>query len=102
MKYPSVFPGADGNLKSWAQAGRGCKSPCHECWALGGAPLSSLFSPLVCWQGGVILVSHDERFIRLVCQELWVCENATVTRIEGGFDQYRDILKEQFRKEGFL
>ncbi|KAK2538412.1 Abcf3 [Columba guinea] len=52
--------------------------------------------------GGVILVSHNERFIRLVCQELWVCENATVTRIEGGFDQYRDILKEQFRKEGFL
>lgn len=47
-------------------------------------------------------MSHDERFIRLVCQELWVCENGTVTRIEGGFDQYRDILKEQFRKEGFL
>lgn len=53
-------------------------------------------------QGGIILVSHDECFIRLVCHELWVCENATVTRIEGGFDQYRDILKEQFRKEGFL
>ncbi|NXD38440.1 ABCF3 protein, partial [Copsychus sechellarum] len=54
------------------------------------------------FRGGIILVSHDERFIRLVCHELWVCENATVTRIEGGFDQYRDILKEQFRKEGFL
>lgn len=38
-------------------------------------------------QGGIILVSHDECFIRLVCHELWVCENATVTRIEGGFDQ---------------
>ncbi|NXY35070.1 ABCF3 protein, partial [Pomatorhinus ruficollis] len=61
-------------------------------------PLSQLSKLL----GGIILVSHDERFIRLVCQELWVCENATVTRIEGGFDQYRDILKEQFRKEGFL
>lgn len=58
--------------------------------------------PILSRQGGVILVSHDERFIRLVCQELWVCENATVTRIEGGFDQYRDILKEQFQKEGFL
>lgn len=50
----------------------------------------------------MILVSHDECFIRLVCKELWVCENATVTRIEGGFDEYRDILQEQFRKEGFL
>ncbi|XP_030072314.1 ATP-binding cassette sub-family F member 3 [Microcaecilia unicolor] len=54
------------------------------------------------FRGGVILVSHDERFIRLVCQELWVCENASVTRIEGGFDEYRDMLHEQFRKEGFL
>ncbi|XP_015679117.1 ATP-binding cassette sub-family F member 3 [Protobothrops mucrosquamatus] len=52
--------------------------------------------------GGLILVSHDERFIRLVCKELWVCGNGTVQRIEGGFDEYRDILQEQFRKEGFL
>ncbi|XP_063772660.1 ATP-binding cassette sub-family F member 3 [Pseudophryne corroboree] len=54
------------------------------------------------FRGGVILVSHDERFIRLVCRELWVCENGGVTRMEGGFDEYRDILQEQFRKEGFL
>ncbi|NP_001082556.1 uncharacterized protein LOC398565 [Xenopus laevis] len=54
------------------------------------------------FKGGVILVSHDERFIRLVCQELWVCENGGVTRIEGGFDEYRNILQEQFLREGFL
>lgn len=102
-EYCSVFPGADGNLKSWAQAGQGCRISTSP--ALGPRLCSTkfpFFSFLVRWQGGVILVSHDERFIRLVCQELWVCENATVTRIEGGFDQYRDILKEQFRKEGFL
>ncbi|XP_077343842.1 ATP-binding cassette sub-family F member 3 [Lithobates pipiens] len=54
------------------------------------------------FRGGVILVSHDERFIRIVCQELWICENGSVTRIEGGFDEYRDILQEQFQKEGYL
>ncbi|XP_010169723.2 ATP-binding cassette sub-family F member 3 [Antrostomus carolinensis] len=64
--------------------------------------IEALAKALNKFRGGIILVSHDERFIRLVCQELWVCENATVTRIEGGFEQYRDILKEQFRKEGFL
>ncbi|NWI67212.1 ABCF3 protein, partial [Todus mexicanus] len=64
--------------------------------------IEALAKALNAFRGGVILVSHDERFIRLLCQELWVCENATVTRIEGGFDQYRDILKEQFQKEGFL
>lgn len=53
-------------------------------------------------QGGVVLVSHDERLIRLVCRELWVCEGGKVRRIDGGFDEYRDILEEQFRKEGYL
>ncbi|KGL84900.1 ATP-binding cassette sub-family F member 3, partial [Tinamus guttatus] len=64
--------------------------------------IEALAKALNKFRGGIILVSHDERFIHLVCQELWVCENGTVTRIEGGFNQYRDILTEQFRKEGFL
>uniref|UniRef100_A0A8C8RJK3 ATP-binding cassette sub-family F member 3 n=1 Tax=Pelusios castaneus TaxID=367368 RepID=A0A8C8RJK3_9SAUR len=64
--------------------------------------IEALAKALNKFRGGVILVSHDECFIRLVCKELWVCENVTVTRIEGGFDEYRDILQEQFLKEGFL
>lgn len=50
----------------------------------------------------MILVSHDERLIRLVCKELWVCEGGQVCRLDGGFDQYRDALHEQFKKEGYL
>ncbi|XP_069328946.1 ATP-binding cassette sub-family F member 3 isoform X2 [Eulemur rufifrons] len=64
--------------------------------------IEALGRALNSFRGGVILVSHDERFIRLVCQELWVCEGGGVTRIEGGFDQYRALLQEQFRREGFL
>ncbi|XP_054839622.1 ATP-binding cassette sub-family F member 3 isoform X1 [Eublepharis macularius] len=64
--------------------------------------IESLAKALNKFRGGLILVSHDERFIRLVCQELWVCGNGTVQRIDGGFDEYRNILQEQFRKEGFL
>ncbi|XP_027731151.1 ATP-binding cassette sub-family F member 3 isoform X1 [Vombatus ursinus] len=64
--------------------------------------IEALGRALNSFRGGVILVSHNERFIRLVCQELWVCEGGGVTRIEGGFDQYRDLLQEQFRREGFL
>ncbi|XP_020861253.1 ATP-binding cassette sub-family F member 3 isoform X1 [Phascolarctos cinereus] len=64
--------------------------------------IEALGRALNSFRGGVILVSHNERFIRLVCRELWVCEGGGVTRIEGGFDQYRDLLQEQFRREGFL
>jgi len=47
------------------------------------------------YNGGVILVSHDERLIRMVCQELWVCGNQTVRSVEGGIDEYkRLVLKE--------
>ncbi|KAK3567237.1 hypothetical protein QTP86_015068 [Hemibagrus guttatus] len=53
-------------------------------------------------EGGVVLVSHDERLIRLVCKELWVCEAGRVHRVDGGFDEYKNILQEQFRKEGYL
>lgn len=35
------------------------------------------------FRGGVILISHDERFLQLVCQELWVCEGGNVTRGKG-------------------
>ncbi|XP_055856800.1 ATP-binding cassette sub-family F member 3 [Episyrphus balteatus] len=45
--------------------------------------------------GGVILVSHDERLIKVVCKELWVCGNRTVRAIEGGLDEYkREVYKE--------
>lgn len=40
-------------------------------------------------QGGVVLVSHDERLIELVCTELWVVERGTVRRLEGGIQEYR-------------
>lgn len=47
------------------------------------------------YNGGVILVSHDERLIRMVCTELWVCGNEKVQSIEGGFDEYRKIVERE-------
>ncbi|XP_047450560.1 ATP-binding cassette sub-family F member 3 [Mugil cephalus] len=64
--------------------------------------IEALAKALNKFKGGVILVSHDERLIRLVCKELWVCEAGSVRRIDGGFDEYRDILHQQFKKEGYL
>nr|CAI5845574.1 unnamed protein product [Callosobruchus analis] len=47
------------------------------------------------YTGGVILVSHDERLIRMVCNELWICGNGSVKSIEGGFDEYRKIVEQE-------
>ncbi|KAA0718458.1 ATP-binding cassette sub-family F member 3 [Triplophysa tibetana] len=64
--------------------------------------IEALSKALNTFRGGVVLVSHDERLIRLVCKELWVCEAGRVNRVDGGFDEYKDILQEQFRREGYL
>lgn len=43
----------------------------------------------------MILVSHDERLIRMVCNELWICGGGSVKSIEGGFDEYRKIVEQE-------
>ncbi|VVC28242.1 ABC transporter-like,P-loop containing nucleoside triphosphate hydrolase,AAA+ ATPase domain,ABC- [Cinara cedri] len=47
------------------------------------------------YTGGLILVSHDERLIRMVCKELWVCGSGNVRSIEGGFNEYRAIVERE-------
>lgn len=54
--------------------------------------IAALGKALTTFTGGLILVSHDERLIRIVCKELWVCGNGTVTNIEGGIDCYKQIV----------
>ncbi|XP_052760635.1 ATP-binding cassette sub-family F member 3-like [Mya arenaria] len=47
--------------------------------------------------GGVILVSHDERLIQMVCQELWVVRDRKVITLDGGFEQYKKIVEEELQ-----
>lgn len=41
------------------------------------------------WNGGVILISHDERFITSVAKELWVCGDGTVYKFKGDVESYK-------------
>ncbi|CAH3134847.1 unnamed protein product [Pocillopora meandrina] len=49
------------------------------------------------YMGGVIMVTHDERLVRNVCKEVWLCSNGSIIRQDGGFDQYRKLLEDQIR-----
>lgn len=53
-----------------------------------------------CSQGGVVLVSHDERLIRMICKELWVVKDGTVKSLDGGFDEYRNIVEKELAENG--
>ena len=51
------------------------------------------------FQGGVILVSHDERLIKAICTELWVCQNRTVRSLEGGIDEYKKLVEAEMEAQ---
>jgi len=54
-----------------------------------------LHSYVTLFQGGVVLVSHDERLIRLICTEVWVCGDLNVRRVEGGIDEYKKLVQQE-------
>jgi ATPase subunit of ABC transporter with duplicated ATPase domains len=50
------------------------------------------------FSGGVLLVSHDEHFISLVCDEVWVLGEGSVKRLDGTFSSYK---KQLLREVGY-
>lgn len=50
------------------------------------------------FKGGVIIVSHDEHFIRETKCQLWVVENKGLIEIDGDFDDYRTEVLEFLAK----
>jgi len=49
------------------------------------------------YEGGVIIVSHNERLINLVCDELWLVEAGKVKKLKGDFDSYKKKLLAEFQ-----
>ncbi|CAJ0960613.1 unnamed protein product, partial [Mesorhabditis belari] len=49
------------------------------------------------FNGGVVLVSHDEQLISLVCRELWVVKDRMVSNLEGGLEEYRKQVYKQLQ-----
>ncbi|ORY04634.1 P-loop containing nucleoside triphosphate hydrolase protein [Basidiobolus meristosporus CBS 931.73] len=55
--------------------------------------IDALTNALKQFTGGVAVVSHDERFIDSVCNEIWVCDNAKLTKFTGeGIKDYKRII----------
>ncbi|OMH81583.1 putative ABC transporter ATP-binding protein [Zancudomyces culisetae] len=55
--------------------------------------IDALTAALRKFNGGVVIVSHDQRFISSVCDEIWVCNNACVTLFRGnGIKEYKDSI----------
>jgi ATP-binding cassette subfamily F protein 2 len=61
--------------------------------------IDSLADAINNFNGGVVLVSHDFRLISQVAEEIWVCENGTVTKWDGTIEQYKEKLRQDVMKD---
>ncbi len=61
--------------------------------------IDALAEAITEYQGGVIIVSHDERLIRDTECQLWVIEEQTINEIEGDFDDYRKEVLDELGEE---
>lgn len=59
--------------------------------------IDALAEALKAFDGGVILVSHDFRLIDQVADEIWVCENQTITKWEQDIRDYKEHLRNNMK-----
>ena len=59
--------------------------------------IDALADALKAFDGGVILVSHDFRLIDQVADEIWVCENQTITKWEADIRDYKEHLRNNMK-----
>lgn len=55
--------------------------------------VEALIQGLVMFQGGILMVSHDEHLISGSVDELWVVSQGTATPFHGSFQDYKKILQ---------
>lgn len=54
--------------------------------------IEALANALNKFQGGVVVVSHDQFFISRVCKELWTIRNQTIIPFNGEFEEYKRLV----------
>ncbi|KAG2176464.1 hypothetical protein INT43_005704 [Umbelopsis isabellina] len=54
--------------------------------------IDALQDALAVFKGGVVIVSHDERFINTVCNEIWICEGKKLHKFSGTIKDYKKMI----------
>eukprot|EP00842_Homolaphlyctis_polyrhiza_P006982 jgi/Hompol1/873/HPOL_004036-RA len=59
--------------------------------------IDSLARAINQFEGGVVLVSHDFRLISQVAEQIWVCENGSMSLWKGTIGEYKTYLRKQIQ-----
>jgi len=57
--------------------------------------IDSLAEAINEFKGGLVLVSHDFRLITQVAKEIWVCDNKSITKLNGSILDYKNGLMDR-------
>ncbi|PWN96387.1 P-loop containing nucleoside triphosphate hydrolase protein [Tilletiopsis washingtonensis] len=61
--------------------------------------LDALIDAIKAWNGGVIAISHDQRFIQACMEQLWVTDQGSLRKFHGDVDAYKRIIIEMNKKQ---
>lgn len=60
--------------------------------------VNALIEALLSFKGSLIIISHDEYFITSLCDDIFVCENETIKKFDGDFEEYRNSITKLMKK----
>jgi len=63
--------------------------------------IDALADAIKCWNGGLVLVSHDFRLINQVAEEIWECNHGTITKWNGDIISYKENLIKSIDSEDY-
>jgi hypothetical protein len=52
------------------------------------------------FKGGMVLVSHDMRLIGQTAREIWICDDKTITKHQGGIQSFKMDMRAQMGIDG--
>ena len=55
--------------------------------------INALVVALSSYEGGLLIVSHDQNFVENVCNEIYMIENKKCKKFRGNFNDYRNYLE---------
>ena len=55
--------------------------------------INALIVALNNFEGGLVIVSHDQYFVNAVCDKIYIVKNALVTKFDGNISNYRKTIQ---------
>ncbi len=63
--------------------------------------VNSLIIALNAFQGGLVIVSHDQYFVGSLCNMIYVVRDHQVSHFKGTFDEYKKMVYKQITGKEF-